>query len=103
MYGSEFTHHGEDCTFETLMKAFDLKDPALQSIAEIVHDIDLKDSKYGRKETEGIENIIRGLKQQQKDDAKLLEKGKEIFDVLYQYYTSSMKEEDEHASSRKPL
>ncbi|KXK28802.1 MAG: chromate resistance protein [Candidatus Brocadia sinica] len=55
---------------------------------EIVHDIDLKDSKYGRKETEGIEQIIRGLKQRQKDDNKLLEKGMEIFDALYQYYTS---------------
>jgi len=99
MYGSEFTHRGEDCTFETLMKAFNMKDDALHTIAEIVHDIDLKDSKYGRKETAGIEQIIRGLKQQQKDDNKLLEKGMEIFDALYQYYTSSMKGVDEHAAS----
>ncbi len=89
MYGSEFTHHGEDCTFETLKKAFDLKDTALQSIAEIVHDIDLKDNKYGRKEAEGIERVIAGLSQRLKDDNKLLEKGLEIFDALYQNYSSS--------------
>lgn len=88
MYGTELTHYGEDCTLETLIKVFNLKDSALKPIAEIVHDIDLKDSKYGRKETEGIEQIIRGLKQRQKDDNKLLEKGMEIFDALYQYYTS---------------
>ncbi|HHT9113258.1 MAG: chromate resistance protein [Planctomycetes bacterium] len=86
MYGSEFTHHGEDCTFETLMKAFDLKDTALQSIAQIVHDIDLKDNKYGRKEADGIAQIITGLSQKLKNDNKLLEKGLEIFDALYEYY-----------------
>ena len=89
MYGSEFTHHGEDCTFETLMKAFDLKDPALQSIAEMVHDIDLKDNKYGRKEADGIAQIVTGLSQKLKEDNKLLEKGLEIFDALYQNYSSS--------------
>jgi hypothetical protein len=89
MYGSEFTHHGEDCTFETLMKAFDLKDSALQSIAEIVHDIDLKDNKYGRKEAEGLVQIVTGLSQKLKNDNKLLEKGLEIFDALYQNYSSS--------------
>ena len=89
MYGAEFTHHGEDCTFETLMKAFDLKDLALQSIAEIVHDIDLKDNKYGRKEAEGLAQIVTGLSQKLKNDNKLLEKGLEIFDALYQNYSSS--------------
>ena len=89
MYGAEFTHHSEDCTFETLMKAFDLKDTALQSIAEIVHDIDLKDNKYGRKEADGIAQIVTGLSQKLKDDNKLLEKGLEIFDALYQNYSST--------------
>jgi len=87
-YGAEFTHHGDDCTFETLIKAFDLKDSALQSIAEIVHEIDLKDNKYGRKEAEGIAHIVTGLSQKLKNDNKLLEKGLEIFDALYQNYSS---------------
>ena len=88
MYGAEFTHQGDDCTFETLIKAFDLKDPALQLIAEIVHDIDLKDNKYDRKEAEGLGQIVTGLSQKLRNDNKLLEKGIEIFDALYQYYFS---------------
>ena len=94
MYGAEFTHHGDDCTFETLIKAFGLKDAALAPIAEIVHDIDLKDDKYGRKEAEGLSQIITGLSQKLKDDNKLLEKGLEIFDALYQYYTSNMERDN---------
>jgi len=89
MYGAEFTHHGDDCTFETLIKAFGLKDAALAPIAEIVHDIDLKDDKYGRKEAEGLSQIVTGLGQKLKNDNKLLEKGAEIFDALYQYYSSN--------------
>jgi hypothetical protein len=89
MYGAEFTHYGDDCTFETFIKAFNLKVPALHSIAEIVHDIDLKDDKYGRKEAEGLSQIVTGLSQKLKDDNKLLEKGAEIFDALYQYYSSN--------------
>jgi hypothetical protein len=91
MYGVEFTHHGDDCTFETLIKMFDLKDPSLRPIAEIVHDIDLKDNKYGRKETEGVDQIITGFSQKLKNDKKLLEKGVEIFDAFYHYYSSMIK------------
>ncbi|MFO0793730.1 MAG: chromate resistance protein [Candidatus Brocadiaceae bacterium] len=89
MYGAEFTHVGDNCTFETLLKAFDLKDAALFSIGEIVHDIDLKDNKYGRREVIGIEQIIAGLKNKFRDDSKLLEKGIAIFDALYQYYRNT--------------
>jgi hypothetical protein len=83
MYGAEFTHHGDDCTFETLIKSFVLKDQALHSLAEIIHDIDLKDNKYNRKEAEGIVQVITGLSLKLNDDNKLLEKGMEIFDALY--------------------
>ncbi|MDR4509810.1 MAG: chromate resistance protein [Candidatus Brocadiaceae bacterium] len=87
MYGAEFTHHGDDCTFETFMKAFHLKDAALQQIAEIVHDIDLKDGRYERAEVEGVERVIRGLCMKQKDDSTRLEKGAELFDALYTFYS----------------
>ncbi len=91
MYGAEFTHHGDACTFETLIKAFDLKDHALRPIAEIVHDIDLKDNKYNRKESDGIDQIIAGFSKKLNNDNKLLEKGMEIFDALYHYYTTKTK------------
>jgi len=86
VYNTEFTHRGEDCTFETLLKSFDLKDPILVEIAEIVHDIDLKDRKFDRLEAEGINQIIVGLSQKLKDDKELFKSGMEIFDALYQYY-----------------
>ncbi len=87
MYGSEFTHHGDDCTFETLVKAFQFKDAALQDIAEIVHDIDLKDGKYSREDAEGIERVIHGLCLTIKDDNARLKKGAELFDALYAFYS----------------
>ena len=86
MYGSEFTHHGEDCTLETFLKAFQINDAALQHVAEIVHDIDLNYSKYGREEVEGVERVIDGMCLRMKNDDERLEKGAEIFDALYAFY-----------------
>ena len=62
MFGAEFTHQGEDCTFETLIKRFGLGDDrALGEIAEIVHDIDLKDDKFNRLEAAGLNATVTGL------------------------------------------
>jgi len=81
MPGVEFGHHGEDCTFETIMKAFDLAEPVLRQIAEIVHDADLKDGKFGRPEADGVERAIKGLNIIL-SDAEVLEVGGRIFDGL---------------------
>jgi hypothetical protein len=84
MFGAEFTHHGEDCTFETMVKRFGLGgDTALWQIAEIVHDIDLKDGKFNRQEATGLNAVIRGLGELLKDDRKLLRQSGAVFDGLY--------------------
>jgi hypothetical protein len=84
MFGAEFTHHGEDCSFETLIKRFGFSDnPVLSEIAEIVHDIDLKDNKFNRLEAAGINATVRGLSELLKDDRKLLHHCSLIFDGLY--------------------
>ena len=84
MFGAEFTHHGEDCTFETLIKQFGLNgDPSLVELAEIVHDIDLKDNKYNRLETAGLDAVVRGFAELLKDDRKLLRQSNAMFDGLY--------------------
>lgn len=84
MFGAEFTHQGEDCTFETLVKRFGLGDDrALAHIAEIVHDIDLKDDKFNRLEAAGLNATVRGLSELLKDDRKLLQQCGVIFDGLY--------------------
>jgi CRISPR/Cas system-associated endoribonuclease Cas2 len=85
MYGAEFTHQGEDCTFETMIKQFGLVgDVGLQAIAEIVHDIDLKDNKFNRLEAAGLSLAVRGLADLLKDDHKLIQQCNPIFDGLYE-------------------
>lgn len=81
--GVEFGHQGEDCTLETFLKRFGLKDRALHILAEIVHDADLKDAKFGREEAKGVDAIIRGLAATITDDHTLLTQGLLICDALY--------------------
>ena len=84
MAGCEFGHQGEDCTFETLVKAFGLGgDPGLRAIAEIVHDVDLKDDKFGRTEGAGVNAVLRGLEARLADDQALLREAGKVFDGLY--------------------
>ncbi|HET6893479.1 MAG TPA: chromate resistance protein ChrB domain-containing protein [Pyrinomonadaceae bacterium] len=84
MFGAEFSHHGEDCTFETMLKRFDLSEnKGLREIAEIVHDIDLKDDKFHRLETAGLNAIIEGLSKVLRDDRKLLQQTNVVFDGLH--------------------
>jgi hypothetical protein len=88
VFGAEFSHHGEDCTFETLLKAFQLKDRALAVFAEIVHDIDVKDEKFGRPEAAGIDAAVRALAEFLKDDHKILEAGATLLNALYAYFST---------------
>jgi hypothetical protein len=71
--------------FEILLRRFGLTDKALQAIAEIVHDIDLKDAKFTRQETAGMDHLIAGIAMGHKDDAARLERPSAVFDDLYEY------------------
>lgn len=83
MFEGEFTHEGDRCTFETLLARFGLLDPALVAIAEVVHDIDYKDSKFRREEAPGIATLVRGIARMQSDDQAKLEAAATVFDGLY--------------------
>jgi hypothetical protein len=84
MFGAEFTHHGEDCSFETMVKRFGLVEiKGLREIAEIVHDVDLKDDKFHRLEAQGLNAIIDGLSKVLRDDRKLLQQSNILFDGLF--------------------
>jgi hypothetical protein len=85
MYEAEFTHEGEKCTFEVLLERAALDDPALHAIGEVVHDIDLKDRKFGREETPGIAGLIDGIVLAHNDDAQRVARGAAMLDDLYQY------------------
>jgi hypothetical protein len=84
MYEGEFTHEAEMCTFEVLVARHGLlsRYPSLQPIAEIVHDIDLKDDRYGRAETSGVACLIDGICGRLAGDEGRLEEGKRLFDSL---------------------
>lgn len=83
MVGGEFTHVGDLCTFEVLLKSFGLKDKALVVIAEIVHQLDFQDDKYRNPAAEGLREILEGIRKTVKDDHEALEKGMGIFEMLY--------------------
>ena len=87
MFDAEFTHEGDRCSFEVLMTRAGLDDPALTAIAEIVHDIDLKDDKYGREEAAGIKTLINGIAADTRDDDERLARGAAIFDDLYAVFS----------------
>lgn len=86
MVGGDFSHEGDRCTFETLLARTGLEDPSLAEIAEIVHDIDLKDEKFGRAEAPGIERLLIGLLLANPEDEARVERGLALLDDLYQSF-----------------
>ena len=72
MTGGEFTHEGDRCTLETLVHRTAVADAGLRPIVQIVHDIDLKDEKFGRPETIGISQVLAGLFAATSDDQRPL-------------------------------
>jgi hypothetical protein len=84
MFEVEFSHHGEDCTFETLIKRFGLTDKALLKLSEMVHDADLEDGKFQTTECMGLDRILRGWAKTGLSDEELLTRGGECFGALYQ-------------------
>jgi hypothetical protein len=83
----ELSHHGEDCTFETLVKRFGIDDRAVLKVAEMVHDADLEDGKFGRCECIGISCVLDGWARAGLSDQELLAKGMECFEGLYRTLT----------------
>jgi hypothetical protein len=88
MFDGEFTHEGDRCTFETLVARFSLGDPALDAIAQVVHDIDLKDEKFGREDAAGIERVLAGIAAASADDDARLSRGAQLFDDLYALFST---------------
>ena len=79
----EFTHHGDDCTFETLLKRFAISNPSACRIGEMIHDVDLEDGKFQRVECVGLDLLFKGWARLGLSDAEILKKGFECFDALH--------------------
>jgi hypothetical protein len=83
MFDAEYTHEGELCTFEVLLSRFGLDDPGLRAVGEMVHDIDLRDGKFSRPETAGLERVIDGITRKHAKDQERLAQGAAVLDALY--------------------
>jgi hypothetical protein len=79
-----FGHRGEDCTFETLVKQFAIRDSRVKRIAQIIHDADLGDDKFGRAEGQGLDRVLTGWAKQDLPDDDLLKRGMELIEGLYE-------------------
>ena len=86
MANAEFTHEDGRCTFEILVDRFKLRDSGLKPIAEIVHDLDLEDQRYKREEAAGVRRLIMGLAMQVQDDDERVERGRAVFDTLFESF-----------------
>lgn len=83
-FEGDFTHDGDRCTFEGLCLRFDLRDPRLPTLAELVHDLDVKDGRYGRPEAPLLGALVEGLRLVHHDDRELLAHGIALFEALSQ-------------------
>ncbi len=79
-----FGHRGEDCTFETLQKEFSIRDGRVKRIAQIIHDADLGDEKFGRVEGQGLDKVLSGWAKQDLPDDELLQRGMDLIEGLYE-------------------
>jgi hypothetical protein len=83
MFQGGFGHRGEDCTFETLRKEFRIRDGKVAAVGEMVHDADLDDGKFGRKEAFGVDAVLKGFARTGLPDRELLDRGMEMIEGLY--------------------
>jgi hypothetical protein len=85
MLDAEFSHHGNYCTFETLVRRFAITDKVVAKIAEMIHDADLDDARFQRMEAIGIDRVLKGWAKEGLPDEQILRRGFECFDALYAF------------------
>jgi hypothetical protein len=89
MRGVDLSHHHGDCTFETILRRYELHDPVLWRIAQAVHEADLADDRYDAPEAAGLDMLLRGLTMTG-DDPRTLEIAGALFDGLYEYHRRTL-------------
>ena len=89
MLDAEFSHQGEDCTFETLTKCFAIRDKVVRKIGEMIHDADLDDNRFQRVEAIGIDRVLKGWAKAGMSDNDLLRNCFTVFEGLYRHLQGS--------------
>ena len=85
MTGVDLSHHGTDCTFETLLRRYDLDDPALWRLAQVVHEADIDDGLFDAPEAPGFDVALRGLSMVA-DDEEVMSVTQPLFDGAYEFF-----------------
>lgn len=101
-FGAEFSHRGSDCTFETLCKVFAISGRAVERIAALVHDLDLKDGRFGAPDAATVGAVIEGLQLAHGDDHVLLERGMQLFESLYLAFDQPARRPGPRAVAKAP-
>ena len=83
MVGVELSHHGDDCTFETMLRVYGLDDPVLWDLARIVHEADLADDRYEAPEARARRRVSRPDTDTPRNE--ILAVTHRLFDGLYEY------------------
>ena len=102
MIGADFTHEGDRCSFEMMCLRLNLKDAALPQLAEIVHDLDLKDGKFGRPEAAGVQRLVEGLSASHADSNARVMAALPIFDTLFASFGGRLPGANQAPSGRRP-
>jgi hypothetical protein len=89
MFGVEFTHHGDDCTFETLCIVFGIDDKAVARVGMLVHDLDLKDGRFASPDAPTVGALIEGMQMSMSEDSTLLESGIRVFEAMYRAFAAA--------------
>ena len=101
MYVGEFSHHGTFCTFEAMAHRFNIVHPAVVRIGQIVHDLDMKDSRYAALEGPAVGRMVEGLRSMHGDDHVLLEQGMSMFEALARSFDSTAGDKSSHRTHRQ--
>lgn len=89
MAGVELGHHGPRCSAEVVAARYRPDDPALRAVAEVVHDLDLKDEGFGRPEAPGLKRLLDGICSGTTQDLERIERAAPLFEALYQGFATA--------------
>jgi len=89
MRGVELGHRDGRCSFETIVARYELDDPALDRIGQVVHEADIGDEQYDAPEAPGVDALLRGLALRAADDDQMIDQTAPLYDALYDLWSDA--------------
>ena len=92
MPGVRLSHHQGHCSFYTMLREFDLRDPVLQRIARVVDEADTVQDVMLEPAATGLDILCQGIRLISPDDQVALERGRLLYEALYAQFASELAE-----------